>query len=818
MTRDTDTDMSVSVASALVDLSVTSAPMELDLPASMDLGLPASVTASDVTDSDDDMDVAMNTNETLTPRHKQQRRTARVVVVTGWSDGTRKKCARALVDEYTHEENGVNVTVLPNERGQPLHLMAIAQPRKGNDAVCNRTKRMRVENIKRYRSLTSSLADADEDIKNKNEIASIQYEMKQSPEQFQQAINNTGLFLEHKLPSLSANETLALKTVANLTFSTLRKMHAYFRERQIKIFASEQDVRAEIKNIVHETETGSGINNSATKTKKKRKKDIKFIRYKNIAEVLNAHIQPLIEQNNPYRHDILKPKQIQLAIMGDKGGNYVKLGVGIINTENPQSPHSIIPLCMYMNGDEDYLLIQEYMSKTIKDIEEWAASVPKLYPKWKADLLLGGDTHWLWVIMGLAKKGIYYCPFCKCNQNTKGEKHNATSIHFDARTHRNHCTNVCKFNSKNPNIKDLRGIQSKSASVFNCIRLPLIGRQLYENLIPPLLHIDNGVCKICMDECQKLCREKDMQVRIANNGADEQMIRDAVALYNSSSVKTKELEAELDNLIDQRQQAINGTKKSFDGIIKETKKLLTAVKKEVKSSSTTILSCEGVYTKEYNELIDGILVQNRHSVGLRGALVGSVVNKMFDVQKFIPALFNVLLNGANDEMKQRAENIIKFMMEYAGLRPYLKGLHRLSDECLQAIDTKCGWLGENFPVLFPHRIISPKLHMLFIHVPQFARKHRNLGLYSESAFESIHAQFNLYDRTFVGVTDAEQILRLNMVQAELKRSPKLDKQKFEKRKCECGGLIAKGTPDKDRCKCKVRTRKESNNSRKRQRS
>jgi hypothetical protein len=221
---------------------------------------------------------------------------------------------------------------------------------------------------------------------------------------------------------------------------------------------------------------------------------------------------------------------------------------------------------------------------------------------------------------------------------------------------------------------------------------------------------------------------------------------------------------------------------------------------------------------EYNNLIDGILVQNRHSVGLRGALVGSVVNKMFDVEKFIPALSQVLLHGANDELKNRANGIIKFMTEYAGLRPYLKSLHRLSNKCLEAIDTKCEWLGENFPLIFPHRIISPKLHMLFVHVPKFARKHRNLGLYSESAFESTHAEFNLYDRTFVGVTDEEEILRLNMVQAELKRSPKLDKQNFKKRKCACGGLIAASAPDKDRCNCKIRTRKESEKSHKRKRS
>ena len=233
--------MSVSAASALLDLSDTSAPMDLDLPASVDLGLPTPDTASNIIDSDDDIELAMNNDETLTPQRKRQRRASRVVVVTSkWSAGSRKKCARAFVDAFTREENGVNATVIPNEHGQPYRLMPVVQPRKGNDEVCIRTQEERAQSIKTYRSLTVNMATADHDVKYKNEIASIQNEMKQSPEQFQQAFNNTGLFVEHELPSLSANETLALKTVANITFRTIRKMSSFFRERNIKIFASEK--------------------------------------------------------------------------------------------------------------------------------------------------------------------------------------------------------------------------------------------------------------------------------------------------------------------------------------------------------------------------------------------------------------------------------------------------------------------------------------------------------------------------------------------------------------------------------------------------
>ena len=118
----------------------------------------------------------------------------------------------------------------------------------------------------------------------------------------------------------------------------------------------------------------------------------------------------------------------------------------------------ILPLAMYHGGDEDYLYIKEFMSQTIKDIEEWAANFPTTCPRgWTVKWLLGGDTHWLWTIMGLAKKGTCFCTFCTCNTNERGQTHNANTISFPCREYKKHLENYTEFTSNNSDLKRFTG-------------------------------------------------------------------------------------------------------------------------------------------------------------------------------------------------------------------------------------------------------------------------------------------------------------------------------------------------------------------------
>ena len=108
--------------------------------------------------------------------------------------------------------------------------------------------------MKAVRSLSSNLQTAADDVKNKNETKLIETEFKQSPIQFQQAINNIGFSsVAHKL---SANDTLGLKTMLNANTETMRKMHSFLLSFNLDILASVKSVRKEVQRIIHETETG----------------------------------------------------------------------------------------------------------------------------------------------------------------------------------------------------------------------------------------------------------------------------------------------------------------------------------------------------------------------------------------------------------------------------------------------------------------------------------------------------------------------------------------------------------------------------------
>ena len=105
-----------------------------------------------------------------------------------------------------------------------------------------------------------------------------------------------------------------------------------------------------------------------------------------------------------------------------------------------------------------------------------------------------------------------------------------------------------------------------------------MGQQLYENPIPPLVHIDNGVCKICMELGLQLNRDKDMFKRITDHADEEQSIKDAIQNFSSASLQISKLEVELEILAEQKAQARRGTKKHYDPIIKPIKSALTQEK------------------------------------------------------------------------------------------------------------------------------------------------------------------------------------------------------------------------------------------------
>jgi hypothetical protein len=77
----------------------------------------------------------------------------------------------------------------------------------------------------------------------------------------------------------------------------------------------------------------------------------------------------------------------------------------------------------------------------------------------------------------------------------------------------------------------------------------------------------------------------------------------------------------------------------------------------------------------------------------------------------------------------------------------------LSPEEIASLGEKCRAFGSKFHEYFPRESITPKLHLLAVDIPRFARTYGTVGLYSEQAVESMHAETNQLLRDYAGVGD-----------------------------------------------------------------
>ncbi len=66
----------------------------------------------------------------------------------------------------------------------------------------------------------------------------------------------------------------------------------------------------------------------------------------------------------------------------------------------------------------------------------------------------------------------------------------------------------------------------------------------------------------------------------------------------------------------------------------------------------------------------------------------------------------------------------------------------LSPEEITSLSEQCRSFGTKFKQYFPQESITPKMHLLCVDIPRFARTYGIVGLYSEQAVESMHARVN----------------------------------------------------------------------------
>ena len=75
----------------------------------------------------------------------------------------------------------------------------------------------------------------------------------------------------------------------------------------------------------------------------------------------------------------------------------------------------------------------------------------------------------------------------------------------------------------------------------------------------------------------------------------------------------------------------------------------------------------------------------------------------------------------------------------------------LNEAEVDSLSQQCASFGIKFTEYFPRESITLKLHQLAVDVPRFARIHNTVGLYSEQAIESLHAEVNQLLRVYAGM-------------------------------------------------------------------
>ena len=451
--RLTDTGVPVSAASALLALS-TRAPTDLDLEPT-DLLVDTAIAvergiAMDIVDSRSEIrsDTPQPTEALLAFKRAEALKEVKLK-----SGGTQDAILYGLAEEKTCIRDGVAELKITNKHKTRMYLH-VPKVRVSSNESCPRTRKNRLKAVCVTRRALSFVSN-DEHVNNQSEIKLIESEMMHTPTKFQQALDNTDLLTP---PPLSAQETAQIISICGMSGSAFNKLRKFVgQKRKFNMFASSDAVKERVSNIVNETESGFG---QTLKSKK-----VPFIRFKNINKVLNDHVIPVIEKNSHKHGKVLPRRVIKIVVAGDKGGNSTKLCISVINKDKPQSRYNILPVAMY-EGEEDYHFVKEFMSQTIRDIEQWAKDITTRYKNWKVQLLLGGDTYWLWDIMGLAHKGTHYCPLCECKIKINEKPHTTkyiTKKNSPDRLYKKHICNVAGFNNNNANLKNLNGIQGKSA-------------------------------------------------------------------------------------------------------------------------------------------------------------------------------------------------------------------------------------------------------------------------------------------------------------------------------------------------------------------
>ena len=158
--------------------------------------------------------------------------------------------------------------------------------------------------------------------------------------------------------------------------------------------------------------------------------------------------------------------------------------------------------------------------------------------------------------------------------------------------------------------------------------------------------------------------------------------------------------------------------------------------------------------------------------------------------------YNQLTEAISDDVHLR-EKFNDIFATYRSINDLVSAKRFLTEQEIKKCVDLCTRFGSMFPIYFPERNITRKIHALIYDVPIFVQRYGTLGLLSEQEGESLHAAVNQELRALAGVRSHPEKIRLVLERQELRTQ--MDKSMIQAKSRLC--IICKEKGLKHFLKC-----------------
>ena len=256
------------------------------------------------------------------------------------------------------------------------------------------------------------------------------------------------------------------------------------------------------------------------------------------------------------------------------------------------------------------------------------------------------------------------------------------------------------------------------------------------------------VCTQCNTKCHILCQLEKVEVAEGPEMVD---------VANPFVCRECRGSATFPQMMEQVDKEVNMLKQEG----RKVSKLLSVAKVELGVKKGEVDEEKGEHRRHLDSLLVQIGATRQEYHG--GAFIGRHVDKIFENAEM---LSEVLEDGS-----EAKDGFLEFALTYRRIHFLLKAKRQLSEEEISELETKCALMGQIMPRVLGGSI-TPKMHELIHHVPQFARRWRTVGYFREEGMEAKHHEVNGINRVLACMRNEEERLANCLRRVEVRQTQK----------------------------------------------